>query len=148
MLPRFLGRVPRGRRTPWTAVLFSTCLSLVLISVVSAAAAVDPESSVVANLGGTTSLLLLAVFAVVHVAVLVLRKDRVEHRHFTAPTALPWVGAVICLALVTPLTDRPVIEYQIAGALMALGLLLWVATWWLRRRRGEAAAELDPSRLG
>ncbi len=134
VLPRFLGRVLRGRRTPWTAVLFSTSLSLVLISVVSAVAAADPESSVVANLGGTTSLLLLAVFAVVHICVLVLRRDAVEHKHFRAPTFLPWLGAAVCLYLVTPLTDRDPIQYEIAGALLALGLVLWFFTHLHRRR--------------
>jgi hypothetical protein len=35
-------------------------------------------------LGGTTSLLLLCVFTIVNIAVLVLRKDPVEHDHFHA----------------------------------------------------------------
>ncbi len=148
VLPRFLGRVLHGRRTPWTAVLFSTSLSLVLISVVSAVAAADPDSSVVANLGGTTSLLLLAVFAVVHICVLVLRRDPVEHRHFRAPTFLPWVGAAVCLYLVSPLTDREPIQYSIAGALLALGLVLWVFTHLHRRRNGQATRVDDPGALG
>ena len=42
-------------------------------------------------LGGTTSLLLLCVFTIVNVAVLVLRRDPVDHKHFRAPTALPVV---------------------------------------------------------
>ena len=46
-----------------------------------------------AVLGGTTSLLLLAVFAVVNVAVLVLRRDvREAGGHFKTPTALPVIG--------------------------------------------------------
>ncbi|WP_109775827.1 APC family permease [Quadrisphaera granulorum] len=148
VLPRFLGRVLRGRRTPWTAVVFSTCLSLILISVVSAIAAADPGSKVVSNLGGTTSLLLLAVFSVVHIAVLVLRRDRVDHQHFKAPTVLPYIGAAICLYLVTPLTPREPIQYQIAGALLTLGLVLWFFTWLSRRRKGLDTRVDDPARLG
>ena len=41
------------------------------------------------DLGSTTALLLLAVFTVVNIAVLVLRRDPVDHEHFRAPTALP-----------------------------------------------------------
>lgn len=40
------------------------------------------DKSAVATLGGTTSLLLLAVFVVVNVAVLVLRRDHVDIKHF------------------------------------------------------------------
>ncbi|MEH3079199.1 MAG: APC family permease [Quadrisphaera sp.] len=147
VLPRFLGRVLRGRRTPWTAVLFATSLSMILISVVSWLAASNPDSSVVKNLGGTTSLLLLAVFTVVHVAVIVLRRDRVQHQHFKTPTFLPWLGAVICLYLVTPLTPRDGTQYQIAAALLVLGLVLWFFTWLHRRRQGLATRVEDPARL-
>ena len=44
------------------------------------------------TLGGTTALLLLGVFAVVNIAVLVLRKDDVGKKHFRAPTVLPIIG--------------------------------------------------------
>ena len=47
------------------------------------------------GLGGTTALLLLCVFTVVNIAVLVLRRDRVDHRHFKAPTVIPVLGAVV-----------------------------------------------------
>ena len=41
------------------------------------------------TLADTTVLLLLFVFIGVHVALLVLRKEPVDHDHFRAPTALP-----------------------------------------------------------
>ena len=44
------------------------------------------------KLGGTTALLLLCVFTVVNIAVLVLRRENVEHRHFRAPTWAPIVA--------------------------------------------------------
>ena len=46
-------------------------------------------------------LLLLAVFATVNVAVLVLRRDRVEHNHFHAPSALPVLGAAVSVFLIS-----------------------------------------------
>ena len=92
------------RRTPWVAILFTTAIAFGLIFYVSAFAS-DKAISV---LGGTTSLLLLAVFAMVNVAVLVLRRDvRQAGGHFKTPTALPVIGCVASLYLVTPLSGRP-----------------------------------------
>ena len=50
----------------------------------------------VRTLGGTTALLLLCVFALVNVAVLVLRRHKVEHAHYRAPTVCPVLGMVSC----------------------------------------------------
>ena len=71
VLPPVLGTVHPSRRTPWVAILFTTTIAFGLILYVTAFA----NDSAISTLGGTTSLLLLAVFAVVNVAVLVLRKD-------------------------------------------------------------------------
>lgn len=58
-----------------------------------------------------------AVFAVVNVAVLVLRRDvRQAGGHFTTTTALPLSGFVASLYLVTPLSGRPLQQYIVAGA--------------------------------
>ena len=59
-----------------------------------------------AALGGTTALLLLCVFTVVNIAVLVLRKDKVDHEHFHTPTFLPVVGAIACAFFAGPWTRR------------------------------------------
>jgi basic amino acid/polyamine antiporter, APA family len=119
VLPPLLGRVHPTRRTPWTAIIFTTLVAAGLITFVGEVPA----------LGGTTALLLLGVFTVVNIAVLVLRRDRVDHEHFRAPTILPVVGAVACAYLATPLTGRDAEQYRIAGALLALGVVLWAITW-------------------
>jgi amino acid transporter len=137
VLPPFLGRVSAKRRTPWTAILFTSALAVALISYVS----IDPAGSIVALLGGTTSLLLLAVFAVVNIAVLVLRRQPVGHGHFRTPVALPVIGTITCLYLVFPWTSgRPDGQYVIALGLLAIGVLLWVAERIYRSsvRRTEA----------
>ncbi len=85
VLPRSLGKVLPGRRSPWTAIVFTTLLALGLISVVT----LDSESSVVGALSGTTALLLLAVFTIVNIACLILRRDPTPEGAFRAPTALP-----------------------------------------------------------
>lgn len=37
-----------------------------------------------------------------NVAVLVLRKDTVEHAHYRVPTALPVIGAALAFVLASP----------------------------------------------
>ncbi|GAA4264424.1 APC family permease [Frondihabitans peucedani] len=149
VLPGFLSKVHARNRTPWASILFTTGLSLLLIGYVS----LSPESPIVAVLGGTTSLLLLAVFAVVNLVVLRLRPDRVEHRHFRAGRVLPVVGIVACLWLVLPWSSgRGIEQYGIAGALLAIGVVLWAVTFVVRRSSGhgspaeEVPAELDHGR--
>jgi amino acid transporter len=132
VLPAALGLVHPGRRTPWVAIAFTTLLALGLIALVGGVPA----------LGGTTALLLLGVFTVVNVAVLVLRRDRVEHRHFRAPTFIPVVGAVVCGFLATPLAGRPVVQYQIAGVLLVIGVVLWAVTALVNRKLDRAAVDL------
>jgi basic amino acid/polyamine antiporter, APA family len=122
VLPGALGRVHRTRRTPWVAILFTTALAFGLIWFADLAA-----------LGGTTSLLLLCVFTVVNVAVLVLRRDRVDHKHFRAPTVVPVVGALLCAFLASPLSGRDPADYRIAGVLLVIGIVLWAITWALNR---------------
>jgi amino acid transporter len=141
VLPPFLGKVLPRRRTPYTAVIFTTAIAVALISVLSIGG-----DSVIGLLGGTTSLLLLSVFAVVNVAVLVLRRDPVDHDHFRTPSFLPIVGVVACVALVLPWTSgRDVEQYWIAGALLAVGLVLWGVTVIANRaiRRGDRSRDLS-----
>jgi amino acid transporter len=142
VLPGFLAKVSPTRRTPSAAIVFTTALSLALIGWVS----LSPESPIVAVLGGTTSLLLLAVFAVVNVVVLVLRRDRVGHKHFRAGVVVPLIGVVACVWLVLPVSSgRAVEQYQIAGGLLAIGIVLWAVTWFTRRRTASPA-DPDASR--
>ncbi|TAP40094.1 APC family permease [Arthrobacter sp. S39] len=132
VLPRPLGKVLPGRRTPWAGILFSTLLALGLIWYVTS----DPKSNIVANLSGTTAFLLLCVFTVVNVACVVLRGKRDPNRKvfFTSPGQLPLLAALLCAFLAGPWVGRNVIQYQIAGGLMAIGVVLWFITWLINRR--------------
>ncbi|WP_277500880.1 MULTISPECIES: APC family permease [unclassified Nocardioides] len=103
VLPRALGHVLPGRRTPWAAIVFTTLLAMGLITYVR----LQDGTSIVGALGGTTALLLLAVFAVVNVCVLVLRRDPTPEGAFRVPTVLPVVGAVACAYLVGPWARLP-----------------------------------------
>lgn len=119
LLPAVLGRVLPGRRTPWVAILVTATLSIVL-SVVGT----------LALLAETVVLFLLLVFLSTNLAVLVLRKDRVEHPHFRTPRALPVLAVVSCLVL---LTQTALQVWLLAGALLVAGTGLYA----LQRRAGR-----------
>lgn len=133
VLPAILGRVHAERRTPYVAIGFTTLLAAGLITFVGA----------VPELGGTTALLLLAVFTVVNAAVLILRRDPVEHDHFTCPTFLPVIGVISCAFLVGPWTGRDPVQYTIAAVLLGIGVVLWGATVLAMRARGENPLKSD-----
>ncbi|MDX3906324.1 MAG: APC family permease [Pigmentiphaga sp.] len=140
VLPGFLAHVHARTQTPWTAIVFTTALAVGLIVLVSAAS----DSQAIRALGGTTALLLLAVFAFVNVAVLVLRRDRVEHPHFRTNALVAALGAAACLFLVTPFTGRDPIQYEVAGWLLLVGVVMWGVTLISHRKK---VSRLDPEQL-
>jgi APA family basic amino acid/polyamine antiporter len=118
IIPRVFGRVHAGRRTPWVAIAFTTFVAIILVATAD-----------ISLLGGTTALLLLAVFTIVNIAVLVLRRDTVDHDHFRAPSWTPYVGIVLCGFLATPMSGRPLQQFVVAGILLVVGAALWVVNY-------------------
>jgi amino acid transporter len=150
VLPRSLGRVHRTRRTPWVSIIFTTTIAFGLIVYVVRASASTDGANAIALLGGTTSLLLLCVFTVVNVALLVLRRRPAAHNHFKAPTFLPVVGALSCAFLAGPWarSEDQLQQYEIAGYLLAVGILLWLLTWlWNRGVRSKRTGFRDVDSL-
>ncbi len=103
LLPPVFARVLPRRRSPWVAIVVTTGVSMAL--------ALTGSLETLAN---TVVLLLLVVFVSTNAAVLVLRRDRVEHRHFRAPVVLPVLALVSCAVLLT----------RLDGAVWVRGLLL------------------------
>jgi amino acid transporter len=118
IIPAQFGKVHRKRQTPWVSILFTSIIAIALVSMLK-----------IEDLGSTTSLLLLTVFALVNVSVLVLRKENVEHDHFKAPTWVPVLGAITCAFFASPLSGRPLKEYLIAGALLGIGVIFWAINY-------------------
>jgi APA family basic amino acid/polyamine antiporter len=118
------------RRTPWFAIAFTTALSIVLII----------TTDDLANLADTTVLLLTAVFLLVNITVLVLRRDPVAHDHFVTPSFIPVIGALVAAVFLLPI-DRVAEIYQIAIYLLIGGLLLWALNFAITRRPGTVVAE-------
>jgi amino acid transporter len=126
ILPRGMARVLPRRRTPVVGIVFVTLLAIALVS-----------TGEIEGLGDTTAFLLLCVFAVVNVAVLVLRRDRVAHEHYRAPTIMPVLGALTALLLASPLADRPADVYVRAGVLLVIGIALWGVNQLVLRAQRE-----------
>ncbi|MBC8091389.1 MAG: amino acid permease [Pseudonocardia sp.] len=133
IIPSVFGTVHEGRRTPWVAIVFTSVIAVILVA-----------SADITLLGGTTSLLLLAVFTIVNIVVLVLRRRPVEHEHFRAPSWTPWLGILACGFLVTPLSGKSPTEYLVAGILLAVGVVLWLVNHYVLGARGQ---RVDPERL-
>ena len=130
LLPSVLTRLLPQRRTPWLAIVVTTALSVLLAL-----------TGTIDVLAGTMVLLLLVVFLAVNASVLVLRRDRVAHRHFRVPVFLPVGGLVSCLLLMT----------QVEGEVWRRGLpflavaavLAGIAVWRRRATRRGATGAAD-----
>ena len=123
VVPSIFRRVHPGRRTPIVAIVFTTLVAMLLI------ATGDLEA-----LADTTVTLLLIAFIGVNAAVLGSRRDRVDHDHFRVPSAVPVIGVIVCIGL---LTQREGEIFLRSGALLLLGLLLWGVNQLLTRREAR-----------
>jgi APA family basic amino acid/polyamine antiporter len=113
LLPGVFGKVLPNRQTPWVAIVATTAVSMILTM-----------TGGLASLAETVVLLLLFVFLSTNVAVIVLRKDKVEEKHFRAPIILPYLAIASCVLL---LTQQDATVWLRAGILMGVGLLLFGA---------------------
>jgi APA family basic amino acid/polyamine antiporter len=120
LLPAPLARVLPGRRTPGVAILVTTAAAGLLLL-----------TGQLESLAATTVLLLLVVFLSANIAVLVLRRDPVEHDHFRTPWPLPVLGAISCVALAT---QQEAGNFLRAGILLAVGTALYAAARTFSRR--------------
>ena len=126
IVPSFFGRILQGRRTPITAIVFTTVLGLILVS-----------TGDLGDLADTTVLLLLVAFTMVNISVLVLRKDTVDHDHFHAPSFAPVLAGIASVVLIV---DNEAEVFLRAGLLLALGVVLWFVAYAGGHRTGEHKA--------
>ncbi|WP_341359454.1 APC family permease [Georgenia sp. M64] len=112
LLPAPLTRVLPHRRTPWVAIVVTTAIAVALTLVGD-----------LAVLAETVVMLLLLVFISTNLAVLVLRRDRVEHEHFRTPVVLPVLALVSCAVLLTQQSAR---VWAFGGVLLAVGVVTHV----------------------
>lgn len=114
LLPKALSSVLPQRRTPWLAILATTAVAVVLTLTGS-----------LATLAQTVVLLLLFVFISTNLAVLMLRRDVVQAKHFRVPTWVPILAIASCVLL---LTQQSLDTWLRAGALVLVGVILYAVT--------------------
>jgi APA family basic amino acid/polyamine antiporter len=93
----------------------------------------------VSTLAETVVLLLLFVFISTNVAVLVLRRDPVEHDHFRVWTFVPVLGVASCILLLTQQSPQ---VWLFGAILLAVGAVLYFAARFTRNRQ-DASARRD-----
>jgi amino acid transporter len=112
LLPRFLGAVHPRRRTPHRAIL-----ALLLVALALAL------TGNIATLARSTALLLLTVFAVINLALLVLKTRRDEPPgRFEVPWPVPAGGILVCGIMIAHARRG---ELTVAGILLAVILGLY-----------------------
>jgi len=126
IVPRVLGRTHHSRHTPWVAIMFTTLAALVLMFA---------AGNSVGTLADITVLFIQIVFVLVNASVLVLRRDRVEHEHFHAPTIIPILAIASCLVL---LAQQTLANWIFAGQILLIGVVLYGVNYVARRRLDAA----------
>jgi APA family basic amino acid/polyamine antiporter len=120
LLPPVLGRVLPRRRTPWVAIVVTTVIAMALT-----------VTGDLAALAETVVLLLLFVFLSTNIAVLVLRRQSVDHEHFRVFTPIPYLAVASCLLLLSQ--QAPGVWLR-AGVLLVIGVVLHAAGRIVSRR--------------
>lgn len=126
LLPRQVGFVLPQRRTPWVAIAATTVVAMLLTL-----------TGDLSTLAETVVLLLLFVFISTNVAVLVLRRDTVDHPHFRVWKIVPVLGAASCVVL---LTQQSAQVWLFGAILLATGAVLFLATRTASRRLARQAS--------
>jgi APA family basic amino acid/polyamine antiporter len=85
-------------------------------------------------------LLLLFVFISTNLAVLVLRRDRVEARHFRVPTPIPVLAILSCLVL---MSQQSADTWLRAGILLLVGLALYAGSRFAGARGTPSSVPLE-----
>lgn len=120
LLPRVFGRVLPNRGTPWVSIL-----------VVGGATIALSFLGNVGTLAETTVLLLLLVFISANVSVLVLKKDEVDHEHFSIPRVVPVLAIITSIVL---LFQQSGVVWLGALGYAVIGTALYLVARYARRR--------------
>ena len=145
VVPRIFARTHQSRRTPWVAIIFTTVIALILI--------VGVGEQGVNTLASATVAFLLAVFTLVCLCALVLRRDSVGHENYTAPTAILVLGVVVNVALllyvlITDLQGLIAGDVGLRESVLVVCVVMLLVGVGLYFVNNVARRRLDPSRTG
>jgi amino acid transporter len=113
LLPRLIGTVHRGRQTPWVGVLIAYLAVLLLVF-----------TGGLKILAQTTSLLILIVFLMVHLSLIRVKWQKIEHEGIQFPIFSPILGALLCLVI---MTRFPLEIFARSTILVGVGLVIWAS---------------------
>jgi amino acid transporter len=137
VVPGVFARLHAGRRSPWVGLVFAAVVVSALLVVGSALHGTGTGLDLVARLAAVTVLLLLVVYVMVIVSALKLRgSDETEHT-FRAPTALLVGGLVGNLVLLGYVVYDDPTSLLWCGALLAIGVALFLLEYLFGRRDGS-----------
>ncbi|WOF23225.1 APC family permease [Microbacterium betulae] len=122
LLPHAFTRVLPKRRTPWVSIL------VVAVATIGLSVIGD-----IGTLAETTVLLLLLVFLSANVSVLVLKKDKVDHDHFSIPRVVPVLAIIASIVLLTQQTGA--VWLGTAVYIVVGTVLFFIARFGRRRER-------------
>ena len=90
-------------------------------------------------LAETVVLFLLFVFVSTNLAVLVLRKDKVDHDHFTIPSSIPVLALISCIVL---LIQQTAAVWALGGILLVVGVILYFISHRVKSREKTATEQI------
>jgi amino acid transporter len=96
----------------------------------------------VTGLASATVVLLLIVFITVNVAVLVLKRDTVDHDHFKAPSFIPILGILVCAGLLTQ-QETPGQTFGTVGILLVVGVIFYLINYGVKKALDREAPRED-----
>ncbi|BDY17355.1 amino acid permease (plasmid) [Sulfitobacter pontiacus] len=137
VLPSILGKVLPKRRTPYTAIVFTTGLAIALITFVGA----------VPDLGAPRRCCCLRCSRWSISPCWCCAAIRWTTTISPAPLGLPYIGAISCAFFVGPWTGRDSVQYLIAAVLIGLGVVLWGATVFYMKSKGQDPLASDMDKL-
>lgn len=133
LLPPVFGKVLKGRKTPWVAITTVGLLTMGMSFVGD-----------VGQLASTTVFLLLLVFISANISVLVLKKDKVDHKHFSVPRIVPIVALVVSIFL---LFQQELSIWLTGLGYIVVGLLIFFGARLHARMTGRPVPPISPKSL-
>lgn len=127
LLPSVFGNVAPTLRTPWVAIL-----------VVGGATIGMSFVGGIGTLADMTVLLLVFVFISTNISCLVLKNDRVDHKHFTIPRVVPVLAVIASVAL---LFQQSAEIWLLAAVYLAVGSVLFLIARYSRRHFDQGPHE-------
>jgi APA family basic amino acid/polyamine antiporter len=123
LLPQTFSKVMPGRRTPWVAILVVGLVTMGMSFVGD-----------VGDLADVTVQLLLLVFVSANISVLVLKKDKVGHKHVTVPRIVPILALAATAVL---LTQQDAHTWIVTGGYVLIGTAIFVIARVHAKRTGQ-----------